>query len=91
MPFSTVAFSVKNRGRGRTLLLISKAEISNSQNLQAEVDEEYEGIEDETPSSSAGGFRERREEKDYDKDPEFAEILGNCLDDPQKAQSKVSQ
>uniref|UniRef100_A0A2P2KC95 Uncharacterized protein LOC103415859 n=1 Tax=Rhizophora mucronata TaxID=61149 RepID=A0A2P2KC95_RHIMU len=25
----------------------------------------------------------------YDKDPEFAEILGSCLDDPQKARSKV--
>lgn len=34
-------------------------------------------------------FRERGDEKDYDRDPEFAEILGSCLDDPDKAQSKV--
>lgn len=38
-----------------------------------------------------GGFGDRKgEEKDYDRDPEFAEILGNCLDDPDKAQSRVS-
>lgn len=42
-------------------------------------------------SSSGGGFRGREEEeKKYDRDPEFAEILGSCLDDPQKARSKVS-
>ncbi|KAF2304049.1 hypothetical protein GH714_026650 [Hevea brasiliensis] len=33
-----------------------------------------------------GRFSGREEEKNYDKDPEFAEILGSCLDDPQKAQ-----
>uniref|UniRef100_A0A2P2KCA0 Uncharacterized protein n=1 Tax=Rhizophora mucronata TaxID=61149 RepID=A0A2P2KCA0_RHIMU len=27
----------------------------------------------------------------YDKDPEFAEILGSCLDDPQKARSKMEE
>lgn len=36
-------------------------------------------------------FRERGEEKDYDRDPEFAEILGSCLDDPDKAQSKMEE
>lgn len=34
-------------------------------------------------------FREKGEDKDYDRDPEFAEILGSCLDDPDKARSKV--
>jgi len=38
------------------------------------------------PSSS---HNPSREEKDYDKDPEFADILGSCLDDPLKARSKV--
>lgn len=38
-----------------------------------------------------GGFGGREgEQNDYDRDPEFAEILGSCLDDPSKAQSKVS-
>ncbi|KAL2942838.1 60 kDa chaperonin 2 [Bienertia sinuspersici] len=36
-------------------------------------------------------FRERGKEKDYDRDPEFAEILGSCLDDPDKAQSKMEE
>ena len=35
------------------------------------------------------GFGGREEEMDYDRNPEFAEILGSCLDDPQKARSKV--
>lgn len=35
------------------------------------------------------GFGGREEEKDFDRDPEFAEIMGDCLDDPEKARSKV--
>ncbi|KAE9592742.1 hypothetical protein Lal_00028905 [Lupinus albus] len=31
----------------------------------------------------------KEKNKDYDKDPEFAEIIGGFLDDPQKAQSKM--
>ncbi|KAL5726653.1 hypothetical protein ACHQM5_009676 [Ranunculus cassubicifolius] len=42
---------------------------------------------DETPSQKR--FRGKQEEIDYDKDPEFAEILGSCFDDPQKAQARV--
>lgn len=51
-----------------------------------------EEIKDDSDISWAGGgFGGREgEEKDYDRDPEFAEILGSCLDDPTKAQSKVS-
>lgn len=37
-----------------------------------------------------GVVRPRGDEKNYDKDPELAEILGNCLDDPDKAKSRVS-
>ncbi|KAL8138072.1 hypothetical protein V2J09_004073 [Rumex salicifolius] len=38
-------------------------------------------------------FRRRGldDEQDYDRDPEFAEILGNCLDDPEKAQSRMEE
>ncbi|XP_068329779.1 uncharacterized protein [Pyrus communis] len=35
------------------------------------------------------GFGGREEEKDFDRDPEFAEIMGACLDDPEKARSKM--
>lgn len=56
-------------------------------------DEDDDGVgneEDEEELPQRGGFRGREEEKDYDKDPEFADILGNCLDDPDKARAKVS-
>ncbi|CAA6669554.1 unnamed protein product [Spirodela intermedia] len=33
----------------------------------------------------------RGEGTDYDKDPEFAEILGSCFDDPEKAQARVEE
>ena len=51
-------------------------------------DDQYE--EGDGFATRTGGFSGRDDDKDYDKDPEFAEILGSCLDDPQKAQSRVS-
>ncbi|CAA0809404.1 Protein of unknown function (DUF3531 [Striga hermonthica] len=36
-------------------------------------------------------WRRGDEEKDYDRDPEFADILGSCLDDPDKARSKMEE
>ncbi|KAH6806547.1 oxidoreductase/transition metal ion-binding protein [Perilla frutescens var. frutescens] len=43
-------------------------------------------------SWAGGGFGAREgEEKDYDRDPEFAEILGSCIDDPDKAKSKMEE
>ncbi|KAI3447086.1 hypothetical protein Pfo_003751 [Paulownia fortunei] len=50
-------------------------------------------MEDESDVSwRGGGFGGREgEEKDYDRDPEFAEILGSCLDDPDKAKSKMEE
>lgn len=52
-----------------------------------------EELEDGSDVSWAGGGFGGREggEKDYDRDPEFAEILGSCLDDPDKAQSKMEE
>ncbi|KAJ6723646.1 hypothetical protein OIU74_008083 [Salix koriyanagi] len=40
---------------------------------------------------SSSPHNPRRDEKDYDKDPEFADILGSCLDDPLKARSKMEE
>lgn len=34
--------------------------------------------------------RGREDEKDYDKDPEFADILGSCFENPQAAKAKVN-
>ncbi|WCJ42625.1 hypothetical protein M5689_023422 [Euphorbia peplus] len=37
------------------------------------------------------GFKGRPGEKDFDRDPEYAEILGDCINDPQKAREKVEE
>lgn len=59
---------------------------------QEETDEEEEREEEEEEEfSHASAYRGREDEKDFDRDPEFAEILGTCLDDPHKAQSKVEE
>ncbi|KAL5768683.1 hypothetical protein ACOSQ2_015466 [Xanthoceras sorbifolium] len=84
-PFATVTLSVQNNARprpsGPALF------VSNAKKLKTEADIDDEEEDAETRSRRRGGGREQY--KDYDKDPEFADILGNCLDDPQKAQSKM--
>ncbi|KAK2986240.1 hypothetical protein RJ640_027335 [Escallonia rubra] len=83
--------------RNRRILIAKsrRSPKSNTTDLKTQIDEgivdigpdEYE-VEDEfSPRGRFGKGGE--EEKDYDRDPEFAEILGSCLDDPQKAQSKM--
>ncbi|WOK99864.1 hypothetical protein Cni_G08576 [Canna indica] len=42
-------------------------------------------------STSSTGYSGRGGGKDYDRDPELAEILSNYVDDPQKAQSRVEE
>ncbi|KAK6944870.1 Protein of unknown function DUF3531 [Dillenia turbinata] len=49
-----------------------------------------EDDEDENGYSYGRRFRGKEEEREYDKETEFAEILGYCVDNPQKAQSKAS-
>ncbi|XP_055807297.1 uncharacterized protein LOC129876034 [Solanum dulcamara] len=45
----------------------------------------------EETNDGDGVVRPRGDEKNYDKDPELAEILGNCLDDPDKAKSRLEE
>lgn len=71
------------------MLKIARSQKPSVQSLEREVGDDGYGDEEEE-FASPSGFRGREEEKNYDKDPEFAEILGSCLDDPQKARSKVS-
>ena len=68
-----------------------KSEIYNIPSTEIEVvDEEGEDYDDgDDRFWSESGFRGREGEKDYDRDPEFAEIIGTSLDDPDKARSKV--
>lgn len=48
-------------------------------------EEDYNGFSRKSMSEGRG------EEKDYDRDPEFADIIGSSLDDPDKARSKVEE
>ncbi|KAL6993720.1 hypothetical protein U1Q18_011838 [Sarracenia purpurea var. burkii] len=96
-PFSihTLPLQIR-RIQSKTSLCISRAsrrESRKAQNLQTQIEENSgDGDVDddgEDAFSPRGRFRERGEEKDFDRDPEFAEILGSCLDDPEKARSKM--
>ncbi|XP_059634862.1 uncharacterized protein LOC132277132 [Cornus florida] len=99
--FPTVVLSVQTRARSKTCLYAtpkaSRSQRIKTQNLETELEEDDEDTdganndeeEDELPSHRR--FRGRGEEKDYDRDPEFADILGSCLDDPQRAQSKMEE
>ncbi|XP_077210354.1 oxidoreductase/transition metal ion-binding protein (DUF3531) [Tasmannia lanceolata] len=68
-----------------------------NESQQEEENEEEEEDDDDVDdgdgdfSSSSNRFREREEEKDYDRNPEFGEILGQCFDDPEKAQSRIEE
>ncbi|GLT32234.1 hypothetical protein SLA2020_069140 [Shorea laevis] len=70
------------------MLRIAGSQKTNAQSLERETGDDGYGDEEEE-FAPPSGFRGREEEKNYDKDPEFAEILGSCLDDPQKARSKM--
>ncbi|KDP33754.1 hypothetical protein JCGZ_07325 [Jatropha curcas] len=70
----------------------------NMQSMDREIEEaqeNFDGYEDDYGSensfSSDNGFGGREEEKDYDRDPELAEILGSCLDNPEKARKRMEE
>ncbi|KAL5573044.1 hypothetical protein UlMin_022641 [Ulmus minor] len=93
-PFSTTGLPLHSYTRPKACLFVSKAsggQNLKTQNVEVEVDYDDEEDEDEIGFSARGGFRGRGEERDYDRDPEFAEILGSCLDNPEKAQSKMEE
>ncbi|XP_027363925.1 uncharacterized protein LOC113871202 [Abrus precatorius] len=56
-----------------------------------EIDKEVQEDEDEDGGGgySGQGPHAGRQEKDYDRDPEFGEILGDFLEDPKQAQSRL--
>ncbi|OVA11739.1 Protein of unknown function DUF3531 [Macleaya cordata] len=93
VPFSPVSATLSSSIQPKTSLLVSKA----NQNDQSGIHEFPINIDDlnddnmdeefPPPPKFMGG----EGEKDYDRDPEFAEILGNCFEDPQKAQTRVEE
>lgn len=61
--------------------------------MLTQIEEDNDDIdfeEEDDEFSPRGRFRRSEKEQDYDRNPEFADIIGSCLDDPQKARSKVS-
>ncbi|CAK9152757.1 unnamed protein product [Ilex paraguariensis] len=100
-PFPIVSISVQTFFRHKKCLFI--AELSRNQRMKStkledQIEEDnvhddidYDDDEDEDGFSDRSRFRGREEEKDYDRNPEFAEILGSCLDDPAKARSKMEE
>ncbi|PON32290.1 LRR domain containing protein [Parasponia andersonii] len=89
-PFSTVKLRPHAKVSPLVARVSCRAQNSKTQNFPGVIagDEDEDEDEDEDGFSSRGGFRGKEEERDYDRDPEIAEILGSCLDDPKKAQSK---
>ncbi|XP_068648614.1 uncharacterized protein [Aristolochia californica] len=59
-----------------------------SRNANSEVQEDAEE-EEEDEYSGSRIYRGRVDEKNHDKDPELAEILGTCLEEPEKAKERV--
>ncbi|XP_039018317.1 uncharacterized protein LOC120149658 [Hibiscus syriacus] len=89
LPFSAVKFVVRSHyASPKASFLVVKAKRSQDISSQS-FDIEIEDEDDEEYEARSSGLRGREEEKNYDKDPEFAEILGSCLDDPEKARSKM--
>ncbi|KAJ4958907.1 hypothetical protein NE237_026018 [Protea cynaroides] len=89
LPFSLITFPSSGSGwKPRISSIVARA--SGFQKSQKEIkeDDEDKGNGD---FSSPSNFRGREGEKDYDRDPEFAEILGGCFDDPEKAQARVEE
>ncbi|GAB2268330.1 hypothetical protein Dimus_003296 [Dionaea muscipula] len=92
-PFSTLVYStptfMSTRARicmARSSKKWSKIRISSTDTEEGAGDLE----DDEELDGPKRRFRHQgSEEKDYDRDPEFADILGSFLDDPEKARSKM--
>ncbi|EOA17123.1 hypothetical protein CARUB_v10005384mg [Capsella rubella] len=61
------------------------------QEMEEDVEEFEEEGEDEFSARKRGVYGAKKENVNYDKDPEFADILGDCLDNPEKAQKKMEE
>ncbi|KAL0834013.1 hypothetical protein Bca101_085902 [Brassica carinata] len=59
--------------------------------LEEDGEEFEEEEEDEFTSRKRESYGGKKEDINYDKDPEFADILGDCLDNPEKAQKKMEE
>ncbi|XP_020672887.1 uncharacterized protein LOC110092598 [Dendrobium catenatum] len=97
----TFSGSLRAERQGKTMKKLGEIEteaeegqLENEEGQGVSNDRENEDAEEDDGAvdeefSHASAYRARRDEKDYDRDPELADILGSCFDDPKKAQAKV--
>ncbi|XP_021912001.1 uncharacterized protein LOC110825782 isoform X2 [Carica papaya] len=93
VPFWSVTFPLHNHASAETTFgSVSQGKMGpkmSAKGSERDFEEEDYGADGEEEEYSSPKGRE--DEKDYDRDPEFAEILGSSLDDPQKARSKMEK
>ncbi|KAG9455579.1 hypothetical protein H6P81_000087 [Aristolochia fimbriata] len=78
------------KGTSKERLTIPAASRDTNSEVLEDTDEEEEEEEGQK-YSGARAYRGREDEKNHDKDPEFADILGTCLEDPVKAKERVEE
>ncbi|KAI3956965.1 hypothetical protein MKX01_000999 [Papaver californicum] len=95
---ATISVTLPCSTQTKTSPLVAKAERNDrSKNHEFPIDIEAFDVDDDNdisndkfpPHPKFMGGSGGNEETDYDRDPEFAEILGDLLDNPDKAQSRT--
>ncbi|GAB4840588.1 hypothetical protein Ancab_021360 [Ancistrocladus abbreviatus] len=94
--FSTILNSKWGYSESKTCGGVCIAEATRKNPKTHHLDSEMEEVDDELEDEEEldgprRRFKAKQEEVDYDRDPEFAEILGSCVDDPDKARSKMEE
>ncbi|CAL1414216.1 unnamed protein product [Linum trigynum] len=97
-PFHTVTLTTRNHARPTTAtkLFVAKQTWKMSEDtpltdVEVEVEVDGYGGGDEFPDADLFSSGRGDDDKGYDRDPELAEIMGSCLVDPEKAQSRMEE
>ncbi|CAI0628466.1 unnamed protein product [Linum tenue] len=95
-PFTTVTLTTRNHARPTTVtkLFVAKQTLKMSEDTpltDVEVEVDGYGGGDEFPDADLFSSGRGDDDKGYDRDPELAEIMGSCLVDPEKAQSRMEE
>ncbi|CAN6441506.1 unnamed protein product [Victoria cruziana] len=97
---SFLLFRTRSSGALKSYLRVTTAAFADSSrrtSIRDYSEDGDDGSEEEASDDgeSSGRFtargRQTEEEKDYDRDPEIADIMGSFMEDPQKAQSRVEE
>ncbi|KAK4765541.1 hypothetical protein SAY86_026631 [Trapa natans] len=88
---SSVIYTTKASGRQGSSSIEDLQRDEGGMIYDFDEEEEEDEENEEGEFSLRDEFTGREDEVKYDKDPEFADILGSCLEDPQKARSKMEE